>query len=177
MAKSASGAAIVAIPIIPDKNFLTNIMPAVEAATRNALTGTVKNILAQAMEKRVTYWRAKPHFIGVYRRVAGDMVLLVTPSGSELAQKRWLWTSRGTRKSWRYAKHGYMRFKKYNPKTRPGNVYGIGGSRTSGPTMRAKKVYTGVEARHFEEHIVDEQRQRIIYDITQAINQAVRSVK
>lgn len=170
---------IYVVPIKPKHdNYPMNIMDKIEPAVRYSLTTEVKNTLAGALDKRIKLWRSQPKFVGVYRRpTSNEMVLTIVIGGSELAKNRWKWVSLGTRRTGTI-RAGYfvMKFRRYVPKTLPGNTYGRPAPRRIGPTYYSEEVKaSSIEPREFETHVVKEEAYKVYRIVKKSIDTVVRS--
>ena len=160
-----------------DKDYPLNLIASIEHELQRTLNGPVKRQLKNAFEKRTKNWRRKPQWVGryAYQALAGgrDISLTVYPRGPN--RKIYEWTTLGTRShiiTTRTAPQ--LRFRRYTPKTYPGNKYG-GPGRYYGPVMTAQTVmHPGTKAREFEKHVVDEEFNSILLQVRQAVQRALR---
>jgi hypothetical protein len=140
-----------------------------ETLVEGALKGNVKNRLRKAMLKRVANWETRPNFRSRFSKPANTFgQIIVFPSGP--GRDKWLWVSRGTKRVTRYpVRSRFLIFRTgYSPKTGVGNVYG-GPGRRHGPLIRRTAATSGIPARNFEEHILDEEAESIVNDLSVAL--------
>jgi hypothetical protein len=170
-------------PILPKpQDFPVHLDKKIKAAVKDVLLGPVKTQLQGAQQKRIKYWQTKPTFTGQYRVMGDNLVLLMTLSGSDKAKSRWRWVSLGTNRKGRHVtavRAGAMVFKRYKAKTGPNNVYGTAGNpRRYGEKMvfvKPKRIkMSSIKARHFEDHIVKEEKKEITNKVIKAIQRALK---
>lgn len=164
--------------ILPSpRNYPDNVMDKIDAAIEATLKGVVKQTLKSAFEKRTGNWGHRPEWVGrfayEYMRYGHDPSMTVFPRGS--ARDIYTWVSRGTRGRVITAVNAPMlRYRHYTPRTTASNTYGGPGT-YYGPIKKAKSVWNpGIEARHFEEHIIDEEGRGINAALQAAVLRASR---
>src|SRR3990167_3687913 len=150
-------------------------MNKIDAAIEATLKGCVKRVLKDAFQKRTNNWSHRPEWVGrfayQYLKYGHDPSMTVFPRGSN--RDIYVWVSRGTRgRVITAVKAPMLRYRIYTPKTKVSNSYGGPGT-YYGPIKKAKSVYNpGIEARHFEEHIIKEEERGIHVAIQAAVLKA-----
>jgi hypothetical protein len=164
-------------PILPEpRDYPKNLIAKIDSAIYQALVYKVRPLIKNALYKRSANWQIKITFGSIYRRPKTDeFVLYVFPTGSDKVKSIWKYVSRGTDPHPITAVRAPMLKypTDYTPKTKPGNVYGRK-SGYSGPWRTAVAVeHPGIEAREFEEHVIEETEKQIVKQIQLAINKAL----
>lgn len=121
---------------------------------RRHINTVERKLLIKEFNKRVANWDDEPKFIAKMNKVRDDFVLSVRPVGKNA--KKWNWVSRGTKGPYKIkAKNApTLNFKKnYDPRTKPGDVFGLPAV-SWGPWQSPVEVtHPGIEPRLFEEEI------------------------
>lgn len=162
------------IGIFPPKNILVKKGADILDALEDALKGPVADLLEHEMEKRVKGWTDAPRFESKFYALLTRIGLIVMPAGR--GKKKWIWATAGTRDHLIVPRRAKLLTIKegYDPRTKPGNIYGGPGSYSGDYHLAGAVRHPGVKPREFERHIVQENTKKIFDILQQAANKAAK---
>lgn len=159
--------------IVPERNYFSKRASRLQAELVATLRGEVRDILAGALEKRSANWSTSPSWPGKVSAGA-RLVLDLLPTGA--GEWKWRWVSGGVKNHPIYPRRGkYLKFESgYVPKTLPKGTYGQAGKYIGGTVFSlGVPDHPGIEARGFEQDVVDEEGAKVTGALEAAIARAV----
>lgn len=158
--------------IVPEKNYFSKRASRLQDELVAALRGDVTLTLVGALRKRSANWSISPLW-NAKVTIGARLILDLKPTGA--GEKKWRWVSGGTRqhdinpkrRNWLVFGSGYV------PKTLPKGTYG-GKGVYIGDTVFTKHVnHPGIDARNFEQDVVDEKGDEVRGALAAAAARAV----
>lgn len=158
--------------IVPEKNYFSKRASRLQAELVATLKGEVRDILANALEKRSANWSTSPSWPAKISAGA-RLILDLKPTGA--GEWKWRWVSGGTkahdidpkRRNWLVFGSGYV------PKTLPKGTYGQAGKYIGGTVFTKHVNHPGIDARNFEQDVVDEEGDKVTGALEAAVARAV----
>lgn len=171
-------------PIVrKNDKFPVNIADLLEREIGAVMTGPIRARLENSFEYRVSGWKHRPKFRSVFNRRAykGNLTGFSLTTGPFGTNKRfWIFVSAGVKGRRIVPKRAQnLRIRGgvggYSPLTGTGDRYGGLGIYDDTATFRSRGVnWPGIEARHFERYIADENRIFIFQILQAAVERATR---
>lgn len=161
-------------PILPNRNFIVNKAARLQSEIVGALELGVTLMLVGALRERSANWSTSPVWNSKVSAGA-KITLTLRPTGA--GAKKWRWVSGGTKRHDITPKRrSYLVFGSgYVPKTLPGGTFAKSGNgEYIGDTVFTKYVdHPGIDARNFEQDVVDEKEGAVNGAIAAAVARAV----
>lgn len=159
-------------PILPPANIFAKKAARIEAEIAATLRSDVAALLSSALAKRSANWSKSPKW-NARVSVGGSIILDLKPTGE--GKKLWTWVSGGTgrhditpkRRKWLKFESGYV------PKTLPKGTFGQAGKYIGGTVFTQYVNHPGIDARNFEQDVVDEEGRKVEGMIEAAVARAV----
>lgn len=148
--------------IFPPAGFFLKKGASLESSLRNALQSDVTATLVGALAERSANWSTSPLWSA---KISGSasLVLDLKPTGA--GEWKWRWVSGGTqRHDITPKKAKYLKFGSgYVPKTLPGGTFAKSGNGEyiGGDVFTQHVDHPGIDARNFEQDVVDEKGAKV----------------
>lgn len=158
--------------IVPERNYFSKRASRLQDELVATLRGQVTLTLVGALRERSANWSKSPRW-NAKITTGARLVLDLKPTGP--GEKLWRWVSGGTgrhditprRRKWLKFETGYV------PKTLPKGTYGQAGAYVGGSVFTQYVDHPGIEARAFEEDVVDEKGDDVRGALAAAVARAV----
>lgn len=152
-------------PITVPKDFPMKLYDRVEKSLIDYLKRGAGPTIQKEMKSATRTWQHKPDFPIEFRYLQWKMWIQVAPQGKN--RDKWKFVSRGTR-----VRHAQMS-PDFKAKTRPGSLRSSAGR---GGVVRVSRAFHGppIEAREFEEQIIDKHERSIRAEAGRVVKKALR---